>query len=132
MLIKLKSMKNFISVFVIIAAFMVGGCAALGTTNIPYAASVPPEKLCTLRVAPALTVTQFNGAAVTWEAAWGHWGEVKIPEGTHTFILNYSAAHGHATNISFTGNFTAGRTYSMVAQPITSTTVRISIVDGVI
>lgn len=125
-------MRKFIPVFIIIAAFIVGGCGALGTTNIPYAASVSPEKLCTLKVAPTLSVTHFNGEAVKWEAAWGHWGEVKIPEGTNSFILIYSAAHGHATDINFTGNFTAGRTYSMVAQPITNNTVRISIVDGVI
>lgn len=133
-------MKKIIPVCILIVVFMMSGCAALGTTKIQYAASASPEKLCTLRIAPALTVTQFNGEAVAWAPAWGHWAEVQIPEGTHAFVLNYNAAHGDASGIQFTGNFSAQRTYSMIAQPTnqytfgstTRTTIQIRIVDGVI
>ena len=122
--------KRFLT-SMIIAVFMLAGCA-LGTTNIAYAPPAPPEKLCTLRILPSLTVTEFDGAAVNWNGGFGSWGEVKIPEGTHTFILTYSAAHGYQRGISFTASFMAGRVYSMVAQPMTQTTVRIGIVDGVL
>ena len=133
-------MKKIIPAFILIAILMVSGCAALGTTQIQYAASAPPEKLCTLRVAPSLTITQFNGEAVNWAPAWGHWAEVQIPEGTHAFVLTYNTVHGGASNIQFSGNFTAPRTYSMIAQPMsqytfgstTKTTIQIRIVDGVI
>lgn len=122
-------MKKFSLMFAIIAVFLINGCA-LGTTSIPYSASAPAEKLCTLRIIPSLTVTQFDGETVEWAADFATWAEVKIPEGTHTFILTYSAAHGYQRGIDFTASFEAGRTYSMVAQPISQQTVRISIVDG--
>ncbi len=122
-------MKKRFCILMILAVFMLAGCA-LGTSNIAYAPSAPPEKLCTLRIVPTLTVTEFDGAPVNWNGGFGSWGEVKIPEGTHTFILTYSAAHGYQRGLSFTASFAAGRTYSMVTQPISQTTVRIGIVDG--
>ncbi len=115
----------------ILAVFMIGGCT-LGTTHIPYSAPAPQEKLCTLRIVPTLTVTQFDEEEVKWSGDFATWGVVQIPEGTHTFVLTYSAAHGYQTNIHFTASFLAGRAYSMVAQPVTQTTVRISIVEGVL
>lgn len=124
-------MKKPVLVFFVLALFLVGGCT-MGTTNVSYVASAPAEKLCTLRIVPTLTVTQFNGEAVKWNGGFANWGEVKIPEGTHAFVLTYSAAQGHQTNIQFTGSFRAGRTYSMVAQPMSQNMVYISIVDGVL
>ena len=124
-------MKRHMLVFVGIMVFMLAGCA-MGTTNIPYTASAPTEKLCTLRIAPTLTVTQFNGEQVKWAGDFASWGEVQIPEGSHTFMLNYNAAHGQQRGLAFTASFTAGRTYSMYAQPMTQTSIRVGIVDGVL
>jgi hypothetical protein len=124
-------MKKPILVFISILIFMLAGCA-MGTTNIPYTASVPAEKLCTLRIVPTLSVKQFDGQPVDWIGGFGSWAEVKIPEGTHTFILNYTSAHGSQTGMTYTASFEAGRTYSMVAQPMTQRTFRVSIVEGVL
>ena len=59
-------MKKIIPAFILIAVFMVSGCAALGTTKIQYISSASSEKLCTLKITPALTVTQFNDETVNW------------------------------------------------------------------
>ena len=128
-LVKENSMKRSMLIFSSIIIFMLAGCT-MGTTHIPYVASASPEKLCTLRIAPTLSVTQFNGESVKWIGDFASWGEVQIPEGTHAFILNYNAAHGYQRGLEFTASFAAGQTYSMVAQPMTQRTVRISIVDG--
>ena len=122
-------MKKTILMIIFSVVLMVTGCA-LGTTNIPYASSESPEKLCTLRLAPTISVTQFDGEAVNWAGDFAAWGEVKIPEGTHTFVLTYSAAHGHRSGINFIAVFEAGRTYSMVAQPTSGQSVQIRIVEG--
>lgn len=132
-------MKKIIPAFILIAVFMVSGCAALGTTKIQYTSSASSEKLCTLKITPALTVTQFNDETVNWAPAWGHWAEVQIPEGTHTFVLTYNSAYGIQRGIRFTGNFIAQGFYSMIAQPIsqytfgstTKTNIQIYIVDGI-
>ena len=122
-------MRRPILIFMAIMISMLAGCA-MGTTNIPYAASVPAEKLCTLRIVPTLTVTQFNGEQVKWVGDFASWGEVQIPEGSHTFTLDYSAAHGYQRGLNFTATFVAGRTYSMFAQPMTQKSIRVGIVDG--
>ncbi|MDR1243335.1 MAG: hypothetical protein LBM00_11230 [Deltaproteobacteria bacterium] len=124
-------MKKLTLISIIIAVFMLAGCT-LGTTKIPYASSVPQEKLCTLRIVPTLKVTLFDGEEVEWIGDFVTWAEVQIPEGTHEFVLDYGSAHGYQNGIRFTSSFTAGRTYSMFAQPITRNTVRIGVVEGVL
>ena len=122
-------MKKCILVFICLICLLLTACA-MGTTHIPYTASAPAEKLCILRIVPTLTVTQFNGEEVKWIGGFATWGEVQIPEGTHTFVLNYNSAHGYQRGLNYTASFVAGRTYSMVAQPITQKSIRIGIVDG--
>ena len=124
-------MKKPILVFLSILIFMLAGCA-MGTTNVTYVTSVPEDKLCTLRIIPTLGVKQFNGESVDWSGGFGDWVEVKIPAGTHTFVLNYFSAHGSQSGMTYTASFEAGRTYSMVAQPMTQRTFRVSIVEGVL
>lgn len=41
-------------ILIMCAVFMLMGC---GSKSIPYATSVPPEKLCTLYIANTLSVT---------------------------------------------------------------------------
>jgi hypothetical protein len=123
--------KKFSLIFILLSVLMFAGCT-MGTTKIPYTTSAPQEKLCTLRIVPTLEVTQFNGEAVKWIGDFATWGEVKIPEGTHKFVLNYSAAHGYQSGIRFTSAFIAGHTYSMSAQPIDQNTIRINITEGVL
>lgn len=97
------------------AVFMLIGC---GTQHIHYAASVPPEKLCTLYIANTLSVKQFDGENVEWKVSGlSAWTMVQIPEGTHTFVADYDRTMNYAKetahNITGTGNFIAGRTYHM-------------------
>jgi len=103
------------SIFIMIAVFMLTGC---GTQHIQYATSVPPEKLCTLYIANTLSVKQFNGESVDWKVSGlSAWTMVQLPEGTHTFVVDYDRTMNHAResahNITGIGNFIAGRTYHM-------------------
>ncbi len=108
--------------FACCAILVLGGCIN-AATNIPYASSTPAEKLCTLNIAGTLTVTDFDGAKVKWSPNFGdNWSSVQIPEGRHTFTLDYDRsvdAKGgryfrNGITVSYDG-FVAGRTYEMVA-----------------
>ena len=101
------------------SVFMLGGCLN-AATNIPYAGSAPPEKLCTLNIVGTLTVKQFDGEKVDWSPSFGdNWATVQVPEGSHTFMVDYSRTvpgGQHTQNdITVSGNFIAGRTYRMLA-----------------
>lgn len=73
-------------ILIMCAVFMLMGC---GSKSIPYATSVPPEKLCTLYIANTLSVKQFNGERVDWSVSpFSAWSMVQIPEGTHTFVAD--------------------------------------------
>lgn len=97
---------------------MFSGCLS-STAYITYDDATPPEQKCTLTIAASLTVTEFNGKAVEWKPAFGYnWGEVQIPQGNHTFTVNFTTtATGGiytAENIAVSHNFKAGRSYRMV------------------
>ncbi len=101
-------------------ALLLGGCVS-AATPISYDNSAPPEKRCTLNVIATLTVKEFDGKSVNWAAGFGDsWAAVQIPEGSHTFVLDYSrqvqGGYHHQENIVFRyDGFVAGRTYQMVA-----------------
>jgi hypothetical protein len=92
-----------------------------GTTNIPYATSTPIHKLCFLRIDPRITVTQFDSEAVKWNGGFAKAGAVQIPEGKHTFILDFSGREGSAKNVHLAGDCVAGHTYTIIADPTRST-----------
>ncbi len=105
-------------------ALVLGGCVQGTTTKIPHETSTPPEKNCTLNIHGNLTVKQFDGKDVHWTPKFGDaWVSVQIPEGSHTFVLDYnrnvSALSGethYQQNMGYTyDGFVAGRTYEMVA-----------------
>ena len=104
---------------VILLMFIFITCA--GTTAISHGAS-SAEKKCTLLIASTLTVTGFDGKAVNWVTNAGDsWMSVQIPEGNHTFILNYKRAGQGSQflqeNIKYEHiGFLAGRTYKMSAE----------------
>ena len=50
-------------ILVIGSILMLAGCIN-AATNIPYASTTPPEKLCTLNVIATLTVTDVDGFMV--------------------------------------------------------------------
>ena len=109
-------------ILVIGSILMLAGCIN-AATNIPYASTTPPEKLCTLNVIATLTVTDFDGEKVSWSPDFGDsWSSVRIPEGRHTFTLDYHRNVGtqgeyHSQTdirVSYDG-FKPGRTYEMVA-----------------
>ena len=109
-------------ILVIGSILMLAGCIN-AATNIPYASTTPPEKLCTLNVIATLTVTDFDGEKVSWSPDFGDsWSSVRIPEGRHTFTLDYHrnvGAQGEyhsqtSIRVSYDG-FKSGRTYEMVA-----------------
>lgn len=113
-------------------ALMLAGCLS-SATQIPYASSAPPEKSCTLNVLGTITVLQFDGKDVSWKAGFGdNWAAVQIPEGSHTFLVDYSrnvteTTQTRAGDITRFGRhyrdaitvrydrFIAGHTYQMVA-----------------
>ena len=118
-----KNVTGAVSCFgwicILCSAFILGGCLN-AVTHVPYAGSAPPEKLCTLNIVGTLTVRQFDGENVDWSPSFGdNWASVQIPEGSHTFVVDYSrtVSGGWHTqsDIAVSGNFIAGRTYRMLA-----------------
>lgn len=119
-------MKNTLSalfsrLFFFCALLALGGCMN-AATNIPYTSPAPADKLCTLKIAGNLTVTDFDGTQVKWSPAFGDsWSSVQISEGRHTFTLDFNRtvdAQGGAiyrNGITVSYDFAAGRTYEMVA-----------------
>ncbi len=117
-----KLIPRSLWIFVIAFTLMLAGCVN-SATNIAYTNSTPPEKLCTFNVIATLTVTNFDGEKVSWSPNFGDsWSSVQIPEGKHTFTLDYyrnvgtQGEHYYQNNIivSYDG-FVAGHTYEMVA-----------------
>lgn len=101
--------------------FLLGGCVN-SATPIAYVHSVPPEQTCTLNIATILTVTEFDGQEVKWRASGiDAWGSVQIPQGSHTFLLDYQRYvndRRHFRNGVFVryDGFKAGHTYEMIAS----------------
>ncbi len=97
----------------------------MGTaTAVKHETDAPPEKLCTLNIHGNLTVVGIDGKTVHWTPNFGDaWVSVRIPEGSHTFLVNYgrdlTASHGethYKNNIEYTyAHFVAGHTYQMLA-----------------
>ena len=116
-----KPTPRSLRIFIIASMFMLVGCMS-AATNIPYTSSAPQEKLCTLRVVGSLTVTKFDGEPVDWSPNFGDtWASVQIPEGRHTFMLDYDRTvdaqggryYRNDIIVSYDG-FAAGRVYEMV------------------
>jgi hypothetical protein len=125
--------KRGVSAFVFaVAAFaataLFGGCA-LPVTQIIYHSPVELEKSCTVNFSGTLTVKNFDGVNVEWKTRpLTFWSSVRIPEGGHTFTMNYARTvrieqynrviyeRHHRNNIvaSYDG-FKAGRVYEIVA-----------------
>lgn len=92
------------------------GCVA-SATSVKYDPGVAQEKTCTLNIINTLNVTSFDGFQVHWKPEWAtNWATVQIPEGNHTFTLDYSRAVGgenHFLNgiVVRYEKFEAGHTY---------------------
>ena len=120
-----RSINPGVFLFVFCCFLLLGGC---GTSAITYNASASPEKLCTLNIDYTLLVKSFDGQKVTWSAGWGRsWGAVQIPEGSHTFIVDYRTSSRFASNLRYSGNFKAGRTYKMIPEFLGGFTMRIRV-----
>ncbi|MDL2268763.1 hypothetical protein LJC71_02495 [Desulfosarcina sp. OttesenSCG-928-A07] len=102
---------------IVCSVFLLTGCLS-ATTQIPYATSVPPEELCTIKFAGNLTVKNFDEKEVNWSSDFGdYWFSVQLPAGEHTFMVDYDQTMNRAwiqrRNIPLTYDFTAGRTYQV-------------------
>ncbi len=112
--------RCYFRLVVLCFALLLAGCVS-AATPISYDNSAPPEKCCTLNVIATLTVKEFDGKTVNWAAGFGDsWAAVQIPEGSHTFVLDYSrqvqGGYHHQENIVFRyDGFVAGRIYEMIA-----------------
>jgi hypothetical protein len=105
---------------------LLGGC---GTVTIPYTASAPPEKLCTLDIDSYLTVVTFDGEKVRWAGdPWHSSTIVQIPEGRHTFTVFWDTGRYISSDIRVSANFVAGRRYKMMDEQIGGR-IHISIVE---
>lgn len=100
---------------------LLAGCLGSAST-VDYNSAVPVEKTCTLNISATLTVKKFDGQDVKWASGFSNWAAVRIPEGGHTFVLDYQnsmqAGRVYRLNdIEFTYNrFQAGHTYLLAAQ----------------
>jgi predicted small lipoprotein YifL len=83
----MKIEKMFLSMVAVSLLFLLAGCGGK-TTHIPYVSPAPPEKNCTLKIGSTLEVQRFDGRAVNFST------EVKIPEGSHTFVVSYHKEWG--------------------------------------
>lgn len=113
----MKINKTIILTGGFLALLFFGGCLS-STSHIIYDDPTPQEQKCSLTIATSLTVTQFDGKAVKWLPDFGvNWLELQIPEGRHTFTVNFSTWSGQytANGIVVTyDDFKAGRRYRMV------------------
>lgn len=89
-----------------------------------YDPSVPPEKLCILKIHEELYVRQFDGSDVDGA---GYFHQVSgaivpIPAGHHSFVINYVSGGSlyiySARGIRYSHTFDTGKTYVM--EPIVS------------
>lgn len=106
------------------AVCLLGGCTRTATP-IQYDSAVPADETCVLKVLATLTVLDFDGEAVNWKAdSYDHWAEVRIPQGRHTFTLNYRRDVGNSQSFDYHyrnaivvsyAKFKAGHSYEMVA-----------------
>lgn len=111
----------YLCFFALCSALLLTGCST-SSTQINYQSGVPLEKTATLNIIGTITVRQFDGKDVRWGVKFlDTWATVRIPEGSHTFLLNYSRvinARGdthYLRNITITyNNFIAGRTYQLI------------------
>jgi hypothetical protein len=110
-------MKTNLLFLALVVLALLTGCA---TPAEVYDTSVPAENLCTLKIVSAITVTQFDGAAVNWAApGLSTWKKIQIPSGTHEFVMDYYRTQnglewrGNNLTASYP-NFRAGRTYQLI------------------
>jgi hypothetical protein len=100
------------------AVLCLAGCLS-ATTPIKLDQETSQEKSFTLNIAATLIVKQFDGRDVDWAAAPGDsWASVRLPEGSHTFMIDYSRRVGWGTHYRDAvkvgpRDFLAGRTYRM-------------------
>lgn len=116
------------------------GCGLTSATAIQYASPAPPEKTCTLNIAGTLTITTFDNQDVHWTAGFGDmWAQVKIAEGSHSFVFDYDYPGEAGTlsrytatglSVSYDG-FRAGHSYLLTAQPLSAGARRLSARVGI-
>lgn len=123
---------------VFFCALSLAGCSLTSATAIQYDSAAAPEKMCTLNISSTFTVRQFDGKTVGWKAGAGDmWAQVKIPEGAHSFVLDYTRSGQAGTMETYTGKnmlvsydrFQAGRTYLLASNPTGAKTIMIGIKD---
>jgi hypothetical protein len=131
--ISIKILCRITGSIIVIATLLLSGCAL----NEVYDKSVPPEKLCALKIPNNITVKEIDGKSVSWGFHLGYLN-LQIPEGHHTFLAD-AQIQGHCTtvggtarngqpinqtrcevynasNIGYAYNFKAGETYIMDAE----------------
>jgi hypothetical protein len=100
-----------------LAALFFAGCLS-STTHITYDDPAPLEQKCALTIAGSITVTQFDGKAAKWSPDFGvNRAELQIPEGAHTFTVDFSTNGGQYTAknmIVAYNDFKARRFYRMI------------------
>ncbi|MDR2638201.1 MAG: hypothetical protein LBC09_00005, partial [Helicobacteraceae bacterium] len=107
-------MKKLAQAFIIV--FAAAALIACSKTTIIYDQSLALERTTTITLPVAITggsieVTNYNGAAVSWESSFGG-TEIKLPAGKTTLVFNAierGASYVYsADNLSFTRDFAAG------------------------
>jgi len=107
--------KHFcIAIFLTLSLALTGCATNLGV----YDASVPQQRLCTLKTDPKLFIRKFNGDKVNWNQSFPQLGVVvQIPAGRHTFLIDYVAKGSirtdYAYDIRYSHTFEAGKIYIM-------------------
>jgi hypothetical protein len=126
--------RIYFIIAVMTTAFLVG-CMSLSKDIGVYDKSVSQERLCSLVLSPYLTVVKFDEKKVKWTAGIRFWryknAIIQIPEGYHSFIVDYHEENAAGTNWSYANGlntnytFEAGKTYNLSYKTIAN---RVSII----
>jgi len=119
--------KAAFAAMALLAIVLIAGCSKekapfedLGVSD----KTVPEDQLCTLEIGGGLMVIDFNGIRKAWGYTKGegsdNYATIKIPAGSHAFKVYfgkvYEGMNYSVGDLSISHNFTAGRTYRLLAQ----------------
>jgi len=123
---KISFNKAVFAAMALLVVVLIGGCAKVKDLGV-YDKTVPEDQLCTLEISGGLWVREFNGKKTSTHG-WRYdnpegserYAIIKIPAGTHTlmayFFMNDNKNDYSVRDLSISHNFTAGRTYRLIAQ----------------
>ncbi|MDR1899692.1 MAG: hypothetical protein LBQ55_06780 [Treponema sp.] len=114
--------KNSLPAFFLILFPLITSCISYTTKNV-WDSSVPPDQTARLKVHTSLTVTSYNGRAVSFKRPMfdrGHTGII-LPAGNADLLLKVSAAFNYGNivvvysgqNVAIRYFFEPGKTYEL-------------------